>query len=34
MLLDGAFLVPEDAEAAAALSRLEGTQRNAFADEA
>mgnify|MGYP001312039661 CR=1 FL=1 len=32
MWLDGAFLVPEDAEAAAAPARLQRTRRNAFAD--
>lgn len=32
MLLDGAFLVPEDASVTASSSLLERTQRNAFAD--
>jgi FKBP-type peptidyl-prolyl cis-trans isomerase 2 len=32
MLLDGAFLVPEDAEAAAGSTRLDRTQRNAHVD--
>lgn len=32
MLLDGAFLVPEDAEASAGAARLERTQRNAHVD--